>query len=618
MTELNVGAFEGDERNDVMTTREAFLNLDGRMTFLECTHSSVLYENTGPGYLTTYGIPSGTPTDVSTAANLKTQLEAGGSVRLTADVTLTIDIAWADNTTLWSENGSSITFGAYDFAFGDYCEMYGITALNCNAQTIKWISSAAQHDAVIACNSFQNCSQAVYIGAIAGAGYNTNIAIEHNRFDGCSYAVYGIRGDDVTIKNNWMINSTNRNIEIKGGDNYVITGNRIDQGVTGINFLLNAQSGLGEHSSLSPLIANNYITNISEEGIGFDGTTNVAGQTAIIDQFTINSISGTAAIPVINVDRVDALNKDEFWVTWCTGTNAGKAFNQLNGVDQGTTLDITLSSMTQEEFNAVSTSDTVNIGYIVKDGVIRNNIVEALSGTGINLYGVTYNTKVYENTVIIRDFPNPYNVMNRRRAGISMKSLAGIVASNRFTNHNTTTSVVISPSAYNEVYNNRVVGGIESIGTTWNGSSIVLTEDPIYHNRVYNNNSEVFIKNWTSINASPRQWDGEILEDITDWTGNSNVDYLPINPTLKESNAYETSVVTKTLPPAFPSRECVYHRDNATYALRVDPDGTEYFDDSTAGKYKSLDTDGGFLHVKCYVQGVWHVMASNGTITDET
>jgi hypothetical protein len=72
------------------------------------------------------------------------------------------------------------------------------------------------------------------------------------------------------------------------------------------------------------------------------------------------------------------------------------------------------------------------------------------------------------------------------------------------------------------------------------------------------------------------------------------------------------------MPAALPGMECIYERDNATYALRVDPDGTDKFADSTAGKYKSIDTDDGYLHVRCYVEGVWSIIAEYGTISDET
>ena len=74
---------------------------------------------------------------------------------------------------------------------------------------------------------------------------------------------------------------------------------------------------------------------------------------------------------------------------------------------------------------------------------------------------------------------------------------------------------------------------------------------------------------------------------------------------------------TFTLPLAIPGFEVYVERDNANYAILLDPNGTDYFLGSTAGLYKSLDSDGSYIHVKCYKAGTWHVVASYGVISDE-
>ena len=55
----------------------------------------------------------------------------------------------------------------------------------------------------------------------------------------------------------------------------------------------------------------------------------------------------------------------------------------------------------------------------------------------------------------------------------------------------------------------------------------------------------------------------------------------------------------------------------ATQTMIIDPSGSELFAGSTAGLYKSLDSDDAYLHIKCFKDGVWHVLASSGTISNE-
>jgi hypothetical protein len=55
----------------------------------------------------------------------------------------------------------------------------------------------------------------------------------------------------------------------------------------------------------------------------------------------------------------------------------------------------------------------------------------------------------------------------------------------------------------------------------------------------------------------------------------------------------------------------------ASQTLRVDPNGTEYFADTGTHGYKSLDSDGAYMKIKCFKDGVWHVVASLGVISDE-
>lgn len=55
----------------------------------------------------------------------------------------------------------------------------------------------------------------------------------------------------------------------------------------------------------------------------------------------------------------------------------------------------------------------------------------------------------------------------------------------------------------------------------------------------------------------------------------------------------------------------------ASFALRLDPNGTEVIRGGGAGKYLSMDTDRAYIKLKCYVAGTWDIIGSIGTITYE-
>ena len=82
-------------------------------------------------------------------------------------------------------------------------------------------------------------------------------------------------------------------------------------------------------------------------------------------------------------------------------------------------------------------------------------------------------------------------------------------------------------------------------------------------------------------------------------------------------NTSAAAIIEFDLPAATVGLSYVFRRDNATYALRVDPNGTELFLGSLAGKYKSLNTDGSYMKIECFKAGTWHVTASYGVISDE-
>jgi hypothetical protein len=83
-----------------------------------------------------------------------------------------------------------------------------------------------------------------------------------------------------------------------------------------------------------------------------------------------------------------------------------------------------------------------------------------------------------------------------------------------------------------------------------------------------------------------------------------------------ESNTGASGITTYNLPAATVGTEFVFSRE-ASFEYRIDPNGVEYFQGSAAGAYKALGSDGSYINIKCLRAGIWHIMASFGTITDE-
>jgi len=81
-------------------------------------------------------------------------------------------------------------------------------------------------------------------------------------------------------------------------------------------------------------------------------------------------------------------------------------------------------------------------------------------------------------------------------------------------------------------------------------------------------------------------------------------------------NTGAVGLTTVLLPTAVRGLEYVIERV-ATQTYRIQPDGAEYFQGALAGAYKSLDSDGAYINIKCLQTGTWHVMAQTGTVTDE-
>jgi hypothetical protein len=79
-------------------------------------------------------------------------------------------------------------------------------------------------------------------------------------------------------------------------------------------------------------------------------------------------------------------------------------------------------------------------------------------------------------------------------------------------------------------------------------------------------------------------------------------------------NVGAAAVVTRTLPAAVSGMYTRAVRSNASFALRIDPNGTEIIGTGGAGKYLELQSDRAYVELRCYATGVWTLTDSFGTV----
>lgn len=82
-------------------------------------------------------------------------------------------------------------------------------------------------------------------------------------------------------------------------------------------------------------------------------------------------------------------------------------------------------------------------------------------------------------------------------------------------------------------------------------------------------------------------------------------------------NTGATALRTRTLPVSVANMRMKYVRDSASFALRIDPNGTEIVGAGGAGKYLELQSNGAWVKLECNVPGKWEIAGSGGTIAYE-
>jgi hypothetical protein len=84
-----------------------------------------------------------------------------------------------------------------------------------------------------------------------------------------------------------------------------------------------------------------------------------------------------------------------------------------------------------------------------------------------------------------------------------------------------------------------------------------------------------------------------------------------------QTNTGAASTVTFNLSSAVAGTRYTFVRNNATYALRIDPSGSETIRGGGAGKYLSLNSDGASVTLACVEAGKWEILSSFGTTAFE-
>jgi hypothetical protein len=118
-------------------------------------------------------------------------------------------------------------------------------------------------------------------------------------------------------------------------------------------------------------------------------------------------------------------------------------------------------------------------------------------------------------------------------------------------------------------------------------------------NKIFNNNGDPYVE--------------DKLVKIKTKTADYNIESEDHKSTFTNNGA--SSIITGTLPPATtPGETFTFSRNSGTYAHRVAPDGTDTIRGGAAGKYLSLDANGGTVTLQAVIGAVWEIVASNGTI----
>ncbi len=493
----------------------------------ECFAALPTANSSNTGYLaygTSCSAVSGTPQvpatydDAGVGAALTAAAAAADKiVKFSSNYTPASRITIPDNVTIFSENGALITSSGTTsgFLLGNNSRITGFRFTG--ARPIALISATAiTTPSTINCNSFTDItSQAIYDQSTADNTIHTGLTVQWNNFQKNAYAMWFTRIANFIISDNYLVGSTNRNIEYHGARNSQFLRNYISGGVTGIAGLADSQYNRIQATFIDNVIADNYLSGITEEAISYDANGDSGANSTFIDQFDVTSTSGSwnssprVLVGCTSCSGLLSAGVSGYALTWITGANAGKSWVAVATANTapasaGTTIYIQLrtTSLSSEdninatEFAAISAGDKVVIGHQAINNKILRNWIDN-SRTGILLWGMGYKNTIAGNIVTRMTSGGSEFVSH----AIGIRSLCGVVNSTKYVNPNTVTTILCGPSDYNEVFNNTTDDEIAVGGKSYQTLGNTVGVNVVESNQLYNNIGSIISEAyWNSTN----------------------------------------------------------------------------------------------------------------------
>lgn len=308
-------------------------------------------------------------------------------------------------------------------------------------------------------NKFKNVTG---IGAIFGeTGFNTtpaNISIIQNEFESNAYSIKG-GFSHCTIEQNIMNNGVgNRNIEINMGRFNTIKTNKINTGITGITFLVDA-SLTKQIPVFGNKIKDNNVQNISEEGISFDVWGNDGTKCGSLLSATVSTVVTHSNFQITIDKTFSAFQYLNSFVVFLDGVRKGDIC-RINDMPSGGTSVLQLEDQNWQVRNVAGSKIAIIIPFLFNE--ITGNTLTNCTLDGIYLYGNCIGTLVQDNTL--------------NGCKLSLASLGGLITDR------------VAVSFNNVIKKNNIYGSeISFRALSWNSVAAPLgLKNEITDNNLYN------------------------------------------------------------------------------------------------------------------------------------
>jgi polygalacturonase len=480
-----------------------------------------------------------------------------------------------------------------------YDVRYGVAGVNATNRVVVRNNTAESQVPITLTN--QTNEQTMDILANPGAGTSTYWDISGNMCRGTRIALFSGTSSFARCTNNTVDPSPDSVIYLSGTKHFVVSGNIMHEAGKDAIKAVNGSDG--------GVIANNYVF-----GAGYI-TTN-SPHMLQVDLSSNISITG-------NTVRLG---------DWDTGSRpASSQWGILVGGSENITVDgNNIFSLDTDPANNGDDGIRVDCGstpQICKNINISNNTIYNMARYGINVSAETFdieNVKIMGNTitgntdnlfgiVLFTSATNGLDTIDVLGNTIRSVSTGGIylsvnnqtlsnirIADNRFLDFQLASGEPIYALGTSGAYTNVIIENNYCDGTP---NAFFQTQDTAKEGLIVRNNYfDDTLLTWVisldgTINTTPYTISG--MQNGTDF-----------------DNTGASALGQFNLPAAVKGMNFTFERV-ATQTLRVDPNGTEYFADVGTHGYKSLDTDGAYMKIECFKDGVWHVVASSGTINNE-